>query len=53
MSRSFISQIERSNISIGVSLDTLFYITQKYNFDIRDFFKDYENLMSKENHNKN
>lgn len=49
MSRSFISQIESPNVDTGVSLDTLFYIAQKYNFDIRDFFKDYENLMNKDN----
>ena len=52
MSRSFISQIESPNVDTGVSLDTLFYIAQKYNFDIRDFFKDYEVLIKKENNNK-
>ncbi len=47
MSRSFISQIESSKVDVGISLDTLFFIAQKYNFDIRDFFKEYENLMKK------
>ncbi len=50
MSRGFISQIEGQNVNTGVSLDTLFYIAQKYNFDIRDFFDGYEKLM-KENNN--
>lgn len=49
MSRSFISHLESPNIDIGVSLDTLFYLAQKYNFDIRDFFAGYENLMSEDN----
>lgn len=49
MSRSFISHLESPNIDIGVSLDTLFYLAQKYNFDIRDFFNGYENLMSEDN----
>lgn len=53
MSRSFISQIESPNVDTGVSLDTLFYIVQKYNFDIRDFFKDYEYLMNIENIDEN
>jgi len=47
MSRSFISQIESSKVDVGISLDTLFYIAQKYNFDIREFFNGYENLMKK------
>ena len=47
MSRSFISHIESPNIDIGVSLDTLFYLAQKYDFDIRLFFEGYENLMNK------
>lgn len=46
MSRSFISHIESPNVDKGVSLDTLFYIAQKYNFDIRKFFDGYETLMS-------
>ena len=49
MSRSFISQIESPNVDAGVSLDTLFYLAQKYNFDIRKFFDGYENLMDKKN----
>ena len=53
MSRSFISQIESPNVNTGVSLDILFYIAQKYNFDIRDFFKNYENLMNIKNQNRN
>lgn len=47
MSRSFISQIESPNVDVGVSLDTLFYISQKYNFDIRRFFDGYEDLLDK------
>ena len=46
MSRSFISHIESPNIDVGVSLDTLFFLAQKYNFDIRDFFDGYETLMA-------
>ncbi len=46
MSRSFISQLESPNVDVGVSLDTLFYFAQKYNFDIRDFFEGYESLMN-------
>ena len=45
MSRSFLSQIESPNVEVGISLDTLFYIAQKYNFDIRKFFEGYEELM--------
>ena len=45
MSRSFISHIESPNIDVGISLDTLFFLAQKYNFDIRKFFDGYENLM--------
>ncbi len=45
MSRSFISQLESKNVNVGVSLDTLFYIAQTYNFDIRKFFDGYENFM--------
>ena len=46
ISRAFISQLESSKINKGVSLDTLFYIAQQYNIDIRDFFEGYENLMN-------
>ena len=49
MSRSFLSQLESPNVDIGVSLDTLFFIAQTYNFDIRKFFDGYENLMDKKN----
>ena len=45
MSRSFISHIESTNVDTGISLDTLFFLAQKYNFDIRKFFDGYENLM--------
>lgn len=45
MSRGFLSQIESPNVQIGLSLDTLFLISQKYNFDIRDFFYGYEKLL--------
>ena len=45
MSRSFISHIESPNVDTGISLDTLFFLAQKYNFDIRKFFYGYENLM--------
>ncbi len=38
MSRGFISQLESPNLNVGVSLDTLFIISQKYNVDIRRFF---------------
>lgn len=48
MSRSFISHIESPNIDVGISMDTLFFIAQKYNFDIRLFFDGYEELMSEE-----
>ena len=44
MSRSFLSQIESPNVDVGISNDTLFYIAQKYNFDIRLFFEGYEDL---------
>ena len=49
MSRSFLSQIESPNVDVGVSLDTLFFLAQKYNFDIRKFFDGYENIMVKKN----
>lgn len=45
MSRSFISHVESPNVDIGISLDTLFFLAQKYNFDIREFFDGYETLM--------
>lgn len=45
MNRSFISHIESPNVDTGISLDTLFFLAQKYNFDIRKFFDGYENLM--------
>jgi len=47
MSRSFLSQVESQNVDKGISLDTLFYISQKYNIDIRDFFSNYEELLKK------
>lgn len=49
MSRSFISHIESPNVDTGISLDTLFFLAQKYNFDIRKFFDGYEKIMDKEN----
>ena len=49
MSRGFISRIESPNIDAGISLDTLFYLAQKYNFDIRRFFDGYEELMVQSN----
>ena len=51
LSRSFISHIESPNVDTGVSLDTLFYLAQKYNFDIRKFFDGYEELMNKDKRN--
>lgn len=48
MSRSFISHIESPNVDKGISLDTLFYLAQKYKFDIRKFFDGYETLMNEE-----
>jgi len=51
LSRSFISHIESPNVDMGVSLDTLFYLAQKYNFDIRKFFDGYEELMNKDKRN--
>lgn len=47
MSRTFLSHIESPNVDVGVSLDTLFVIAQKYNFDIRKFFEGYESLINK------
>ena len=49
MSRSFISHIESPNYDIGISLDTLFFLAQKYKFDIRKFFDGYEKLMDEKN----
>ncbi len=49
MSRSFISHVESPNYDIGISLDTLFFLAQKYKFDIRRFFDGYEELMDDEN----
>ena len=34
MSRSFISHIESPNVDTGISLDTLFFLSQKYNMRI-------------------
>ena len=48
MSRSFIGQIEGPNVDKGVSLDTLFYLSQKYKFDIRKFFDGYESLLEQD-----
>lgn len=45
MSRGYLSHIESPNIQKGVSLDTLFLLSQKYNFDIRKFFDGYEDLL--------
>ena len=47
MSRGFISQIESPGVKTGVSLDTLYMISQKYNIDIREFFKGYDEFMDK------
>ena len=51
MSRSFLSQIESQKVDKGISLDTLFLISQKYDFDIRDFFNNYEDLLNHKNNN--
>ncbi len=48
LSMSFISQIESPNVDKGISIDTLFLISQQYCIDIRRFFDDYEKLMSLE-----
>ncbi len=45
LSMSFISQVEAPNTEKGVSLDTLFLISQKYKIDIRRFFDNYEELL--------
>lgn len=52
MSRRFISHIESPNVDLGISLDTLFFLAQKYNFDIRRFFDGYEKLMDKDKDEK-
>ncbi len=39
LSKGFFSKIENLNIDATISLDTLFFTTQKYNFDNRKFFK--------------
>ena len=44
MSRGFISQIE-SSVKTGISLDTLYAISQKYDIDIRELFQGYEQFM--------
>ena len=49
LSRGCLSRIESPNIDAGISLDTLFFIAQKYNFDIRKFFDGYEDLMDEKN----
>lgn len=46
LSMSFISQMEAPNTNKGISLETLFLISQKYKVDIRRFFDDYEELMN-------
>ena len=48
LSRSFISQLESPGVDKGVSLETLFLISQKYNIDIRRFFDNYESLLEKD-----
>lgn len=48
LSRSFISQLESPGVDKGVSLETLFLISQHYNIDIRRFFDNYEKLMEKD-----
>ena len=39
---------ESPNVDTGISIDTLFFLAQKYNFDIRLFFDGYEELMKEE-----
>ena len=51
ISRSFISHIESPNVNKGLSIDTLFLISQKYNIDIREFFKGYETFMKNNDNN--
>lgn len=43
MSRYFISHIESPNVDTGISIDTLFFLAQNYNLDIRKFFDDMKN----------
>ena len=45
LSRSFISHIENPKVNKGISIDTLFLISQKYNIDIREFFQGYEKFL--------
>ncbi len=45
LSMSFISQLESPSVDKGVSLETLFLISQRYNIDIRRFFDNYEDLL--------
>lgn len=52
ISRSFLSHVESPNVDKGISLDTLFLLAQKYNFDIREFFRGYETLMNNEKDKK-
>ncbi len=47
ITRNFLAKIESSNIKQGMSLDTLFLISKKYNIDIREFFSGYEKLLDK------
>lgn len=46
LSRSFISHLE-SNYEQSISIDTLFYLAKKYNFDIREFFDGYNEFVNK------
>lgn len=46
MSRGYLSRIESPKIKTGVSIDTLFAMSQKYNFDIRLFFDGYEDMIN-------
>lgn len=48
MSRGYLSRIESPKIKTGVSIDTLFAMSQKYNFDIRLFFDGYEDMIKDE-----
>ncbi len=47
LSASFISQVEAPNVDKGISLETIFLISQHYQIDIRRFFDDYEKLLDK------
>ncbi len=44
LSRSFISQVESPGVNVGISIDVLHYLAQRYNFDIREFFVGYEDI---------